>query len=407
MESLPASSGGAPRSKLTREGGTRVIDAYTGREQTKAKHFILRHYLEALAYKVLRFSDIAYVDGFSGPWETRTEDFSDSSFMIAIDVLQAAQRKISQQLGSRRRIRCFFSEVNADAFHRLQMAVAPFHRPDEQFEIRAHLGKFEDAIGEIQAFIGRSFPLIFIDPKGWTGYPFEKIRPLFVRPKCEVVINFMYEFVNRFAHSEDRETIESLDAILGGPGWMDRLDPALPRGAAVEKLFRETLQSVGNFSFVLSTKIDRATADRPHFFITYATKSPAGLIAFREIEYLALREHAKSRANAKERRREERSSVSDLFSGHDAAVQEATIETIIEEQEALASTELIRVLSRAGAMRFSDVVAMLLQSFMLRETNVKDVCAELAKANRIENTWGGGNRKPQKAQIIKLRPAAI
>jgi hypothetical protein len=61
-----------------------VTDPYFGREQTKAKHFILRRYLQALAFKILRFFDITYVDGFSGPWETKTEDFVDSSFMIAI-----------------------------------------------------------------------------------------------------------------------------------------------------------------------------------------------------------------------------------------------------------------------------------------------------------------------------------
>ena len=61
-----------------------VTDAYSGREQTKAKHFILKSYLQALAFKVLTFSDITYVDGFSGPWETKTENFSDFSFMIAI-----------------------------------------------------------------------------------------------------------------------------------------------------------------------------------------------------------------------------------------------------------------------------------------------------------------------------------
>jgi hypothetical protein len=35
-----------------------VTDPYFGREQTKAKHFILRRYLQALAFKVLRFKDI-------------------------------------------------------------------------------------------------------------------------------------------------------------------------------------------------------------------------------------------------------------------------------------------------------------------------------------------------------------
>jgi hypothetical protein len=57
-----------------------VADPYSDREQTMAKHYILRRYLQALAFKVLNFSDITYVDGFSGPWKCREENFSDSSF---------------------------------------------------------------------------------------------------------------------------------------------------------------------------------------------------------------------------------------------------------------------------------------------------------------------------------------
>ena len=133
-------------------------------------------------------------------------------------------------------------------------------------------GNFEDAVGDIQSYIGNSFPLIFIDPTGWTGYPFDKIKPLFVRPKCEVLINFMYSFVQKFVHSNDESTITSLEPILGGPGWRTRLDPNLDRGPATEKLFRETLKAVGNFEFVVSTKIDKETTDRPHFFIAYGTK---------------------------------------------------------------------------------------------------------------------------------------
>src|SRR5580704_13596070 len=101
-----------------------VTDAYSGREQTKAKHFILKRYLQALAFKVLTFSDITYVDGFSGPWETKTEDFSDSSFMIAISVLLDAQNQILER-GHKRRIRCFFSETNPVAYAQLQEEKEP------------------------------------------------------------------------------------------------------------------------------------------------------------------------------------------------------------------------------------------------------------------------------------------
>lgn len=378
-----------------------MIDPYSGREQTKAKHFILKRYLQALAFKVLTFSDITYVDGFSGPWETKTENFSDSSFMIAISVLQDAQKQILKR--HQRQIRCFFSESNAEAFAQLHEAVAPFHKPEERFEIKTYHGKFEDAISEIQAFIDTSFPLIFIDPTGWKGYPFDKIKPLFRRRKCEVVINFMYEFVNRFAHSEDEEIIASLAPILGGPGWRNRLDPNLPRGLAVEKQFRETLKSVGNFDFVISTKIDKATAERPHFFITYGTKSPDGLKTFRQTEYDALREHVKNRANAKEKKREERSNTADLFAGHHAEVQEATIDEIVDEQKALASAELMAILMLHGQLCFSSVVVRLLQAYMLRENNIKDICVDLAKDGKIENTWGGGSRKPRDENLIKLK----
>lgn len=78
-----------------------MTDPYTDREQTKAKHFILKRYLQALAFKVLRYFDMTYVDGFSGPWKTQTEDFADLSFRIAIDVLKDAQQVILTQTGRR------------------------------------------------------------------------------------------------------------------------------------------------------------------------------------------------------------------------------------------------------------------------------------------------------------------
>lgn len=37
----------------------------------------------------------------------------------------------------------------------------------------------------------------------------------------------------------------------------------------------------------------------------------------------------------------------------------------------------------------------LLERFMIRETDVKDICVELAERGTIENTWGGDSRKPR------------
>jgi len=165
-------------------------------------------------------------------------------------------------------------------------------------------------------------------------------------------------------------------------------------GLAVEKLFRETLKAAGNFAYVVSTRIDKSTENRPHFFIAYATKDRAGLKAFRQIEYKALREHARSRSAAMTRKRQTRSGIAELFAEFDADLREASIDTIVAEQMQVAKERLLSMLNGVGTLPFSDVVDALLQAFMLRETNVKDVCVELAREGRIENSWGGGTRKP-------------
>lgn len=377
-------------------------DPYLGREQTKAKHFILRTYLQALAFKVLHVGDVTYVDGFSGPWETRTENFADSSFMIAISALKDAQQKLATS-GIHRTVRCFFCERNPTAFKQLDTAVQPHNNPQEGLEIRTFDGQFEDAVSDIQKFIGTSFPLIFIDPTGWTGYPFDKIRPLFAYRRCEVLINFMYDFINRFAHDDGQQTVLSLAPILGGPDWPARLDANLPRGAAVEKLFRETLKNAGQFAFVVSTQIEKPTANRPHFLIAYGTKSVHGLKAFRDTEYLALRAHARSRASANERKRAGASRTPDMFPEHAEDVHEEAIDQVVEQQKILASEALMELLSKHGSLRFRTVVVTLLEQFMLRQTDVKDICVSLAKDGKIENTWGRGNRKPLDPDSIRRK----
>ena len=92
----------------------------------------------------------------------------------------------------------------------------------------------------------------------------------------------------------------------------------------------------------------------------------------------------------------------DLFSGVDAAVQEASIDQLVEEQKKLAADQLLKMISGGGAMKFANVVHALLEAYMVRETNVKDICAKLAKEGVIQNTWSVRNRKPTDETIIGL-----
>ena len=128
--------------------------------------------------------------------------------------------------------------------------------------------------------------------------------------------------------------------------------------------------------------------------------------AFRETEHTSLGAHARDRADAKARKREEKTGISDMFTDVEGDAQELSIEEIVEEQKLLASEDLVALLKELGPMKFARVWARLLEPYMLRVTNVKGICVALAKAGKIKNSWGGGNRKPRDEDLIALSYAS-
>ena len=167
---------------------------YIGREPAFIKHELLRQYLERLAFNVLSsYDDFAYVDGFSGPWESQKENFGDTSFMIALRTLRKV-KKILAENGRDVRIRCLFIENDKKTYEKLKSAVTGYDGIDD---IQTKNGAFELLVEDVVKFIGRSYALVFLDPKGWSDTPYTKIARVLSYEPGEVVINFMYEFANR------------------------------------------------------------------------------------------------------------------------------------------------------------------------------------------------------------------
>lgn len=167
------------------------------------------------------------------------------------------------------------------------------------------------------------------------------------------------------------------------------------------KLFRESLRAAGNFTHVVATKIDKPTEDRPHFFMAYATKDYAGLKTFRDNEYKALQAHAANRAHAKGRKQEAKSGMANMFVTHEANVQELTVDDVVAAETVLAGPHILAMVGQSS-MKFCTVAAVLMETYMLRETNVKDLILQLANDLKLDNTWGGGRHKPSEDTIIRL-----
>jgi three-Cys-motif partner protein len=99
---------------------------YADREQAYVKHILLETYLERLVHKVAsRYNEVAYVDGFAGPWQSANERFEDTSFGIALNALRSAKATWKRN-GRDVRMSAFLVEQNRSAHSRLAQVPAKF-----------------------------------------------------------------------------------------------------------------------------------------------------------------------------------------------------------------------------------------------------------------------------------------
>jgi three-Cys-motif partner protein len=188
---------------------------YAGREQTLVKHFILQKYLERFALIIgFHWQTITYVDCFSCPWNSRSEEFEDSSFFIALKELRKARETLKAK-GKSLGLRCFFLEKETGPYRKLK----EFADTVSYAEVKTKNSELTASVEEIQTFLEQggptSFPFIFIDPTGWTGFDLNVIAPLLKVDPGEVLINFMTGHIRRFIDSPQTETRESFERLFG------------------------------------------------------------------------------------------------------------------------------------------------------------------------------------------------
>jgi len=242
---------------------------YLGREQTLVKHTILKRYLLRLAVIVGNWADtISYIDCFSGPWESKTADHSDTSFGIAVQELKNAKLELQKQ-GKMTRFRCFFLEKEKKPYTQLKQ----FCDAVSEIEAVAQNNVLEKAVSDILNFCEQggktNFSFIFLDPTGWTGIELDVITPLLKRTPGEVLINFMTSFTRRFIETQQPELIPSFDRLYGGPDFREKLSGVAKQDrddAMVEEYMRR-VKAAGGFHFVCYTPVFQPQTNDVHFHL--------------------------------------------------------------------------------------------------------------------------------------------
>ncbi|MCA1790212.1 MAG: three-Cys-motif partner protein TcmP, partial [Thioalkalivibrio sp.] len=289
--------------------------AYEGREQTLVKHVILRQYLSAWAHKVGSFCDtLTYVDCFSGPWNAVSDDLGDASFCIALEELRKARDTFASS-GRKIQIRCLFIEKTDAAYARLNA----FGESVDDADIATIQGEFENHVPDVIAFIKaggrRSFPFVFIDPTGWTGFAMDTIEPLLQLNPIEVLINFMTSHIRRFVESPQEETRESFTRMFGSADYADRVQGTTrleKEDALIGEYFRN-LKARGGFEHVAAAMVLDPDISRTAFHLIYATRNIVGLQVFKTVEKSAMSTMLAAQESAALRKRQAEKAQGDLF----------------------------------------------------------------------------------------------
>jgi len=96
--------------------------------------------------------------------------------------------------------------------------------PDLPIRIKWHVvhGKFDDHLTNTFKIIDSQKQkvaptFVFVDPFGFSHTPFKTISSVLKNAQCEVLVNFMYEEVNRFL-SVDKHS-DDYDELFGTTEW--------------------------------------------------------------------------------------------------------------------------------------------------------------------------------------------
>lgn len=345
---------------------------YERREQTAVKHDILQHYLERFAHIVgFKWDSITYVDGFAGPWNARSTEFKDSSFAIALTELRRAQATHSER-GKRLRLRCLFLEEDREAHRQLQR----FAEGIKDAEVKVLNASFEQSVTSIIEFVHAggpgTFPFLFIDPTGWTGFSSRLISPLLRLDPGEVLVNFMTSHIRRF--SADEGSRKSLEELFGSADALDRLAGLSGQDLddALVAEYSSTLRKQGRFPYVHSAIVLHPEKARTHFHLIYATRHPRGVEVFKETEKRAMPKMEKLRAEAQQRKREERTGQGELFSTTEVTPESPHYVQLRERYLGKAKLEVVELLRQLKRVSYDQTWALALRWPLVWESDLKD-----------------------------------
>jgi len=249
---------------------------------TEAKHIILRNYLSRwfriLGLSSLRPDSLLYIDGYAGPGIYKNGE--DGSPIIAIKEANHYLYQCEKNNWYKPKIRFLFIEEDTPRYNILLEELSKIKKhPNIIIEVQN--SKFEKSEPYILNFLTKhkSPSFIFIDPFGYN-LSFDFIKRIMQFPVCEVFINFMFEFVNRFIRRDGQEKV--MTNLFGTTEWksLDLSNSSQSRKKVIHDFYQKQLET-HVAKYVRSFEM-KGIKNRTKYFLFYCTNHKKGLEKMKE-----------------------------------------------------------------------------------------------------------------------------
>lgn len=256
---------------------------------TIAKIEIVKRYVHRWAIilgQTFRGVPLTYIDGFAGPGEYKNH--AEGSPVAALQALMDAKAKAKPWAAGE--IRLLFIEKDDKRCAHLGGLCSQTTLPSG-IRIESQCTDFVSGIAAAKTLFGRAFVtsaplLVFVDPFGATGAPFQTIKEILSSRTSEVIINFDADGVARiWSAGQASDADRHLTEIFGSEIWKslawDKMDH---RRRCIEcaRLYKKCLLEIPNVDYAFTFEMGEAS-NRLDYFLIFASQHERGLEKMKEV----------------------------------------------------------------------------------------------------------------------------
>jgi hypothetical protein len=279
-------------------------------------------------------------------------------------------------------------------------------------ELFTYKGDFTKIAPSIASAIPtRAFSFIFVDPKGFS-LDLQALRSLIGRDCCEVVFNFMFDFINRFALFDDPTIAPMLDRLIPSEDWRAPLraletdSSATPekRKRVIVDAFSQAVSKVGGYKYVADVDVRRTDSDRTLYFLIYGTRQPSGIKVFRDCQTRALGVQSELLAKKKVADRSAASNQFELLGSMNQMAPDRN-QAFLKDEMSNARRLLLDIVPRsAPGEPWERIWPKVLAKHVIRLTDVNKIANECRKEGQIIfPTWTAGRKTVPDSNYMVFR----